>query len=402
MSKLNISNPNIFIVFDTETTGFSPVKNEIVQLSYILYNTQSQTVIYATQQGRDIVKINGRIPKQTSDVHGITKNMTLDKRPIKEHIDEFIYYCDQATTLVGHNIGFDIRMIEGQINKIIRDFPEEADKYNDFLTRFQIIGKNLPVSAFCTMKNSKNICDKSNAIQKIKNKKLVEVHQLLFDEDVGGTLHNALVDISVTLRVFLKLTMDLDICKDISEYDDDIDDIKNNNDICSLIKPRRITKKITNVNFSGELIKGVSFFPDETLSEEIIVVKELASSFAKDIQDNAITNIIVSSSVINSSPKKSKSKSKSKKPPKSPKPPKPPKPIKIKIPKIPKIKTIKIPKASKSVKVAPLVENYEEVKATTTKKTALKYVTTLLHNLTSKHKVVPLGGKSKSKSKRNK
>ena len=375
MSKLNISNPNIFIVFDTETTGFSPVKNEIVQLSYILYNTQSQTVIYATQQGRDIVKINGRIPKQTSDVHGITKNMTLDKRPIKEHIDEFIYYCDQATTLVGHNIGFDIRMIEGQINKIIRDFPEEADKYNDFLTRFQIIGKNLPVSAFCTMKNSKNICDKSNAIQKIKNKKLVEVHQLLFDEDVGGTLHNALVDIS---------------------------DIKNNNDICSLIKPRRITKKITNVNFSGELIKGVSFFPDETLSEEIIVVKELASSFAKDIQDNAITNIIVSSSVINSSPKKSKSKSKSKKPPKSPKPPKPPKPIKIKIPKIPKIKTIKIPKASKSVKVAPLVENYEEVKATTTKKTALKYVTTLLHNLTSKHKVVPLGGKSKSKSKRNK
>ena len=65
-------------------------------------------MIYATQQGRDIVKINGRIPKQTSDVHGITKNMTLDKRPIKEHIDEFIYYCDQATTLVGHNIGFDI------------------------------------------------------------------------------------------------------------------------------------------------------------------------------------------------------------------------------------------------------------------------------------------------------
>ena len=65
MSKSNISNSNsktksnIIIVFDTETTGFSPIKNEIVQLSYILYDTKSQSVLYATQQGPDIVKING-------------------------------------------------------------------------------------------------------------------------------------------------------------------------------------------------------------------------------------------------------------------------------------------------------------------------------------------------------
>ena len=45
MSKSNISNSKskskskIIIVFDTETTGFSPIKNEIVQLSYIIYNT---------------------------------------------------------------------------------------------------------------------------------------------------------------------------------------------------------------------------------------------------------------------------------------------------------------------------------------------------------------------------
>ena len=31
-------NKNLIIVFDTETTGFSPVKSEIVQLSYILYD----------------------------------------------------------------------------------------------------------------------------------------------------------------------------------------------------------------------------------------------------------------------------------------------------------------------------------------------------------------------------
>ena len=52
---------NIIIVFHTETTGFSPEKNEIVQLSYILYDTQNQTVIYATSQGDDIVNISGII-----------------------------------------------------------------------------------------------------------------------------------------------------------------------------------------------------------------------------------------------------------------------------------------------------------------------------------------------------
>ena len=83
---------NIIIVFDTETTGFSPEKNEIVQLSYILYDVDKQSVLYATKLNDDIVNINGKIPKETSDVHGITKDMTLDKRPIKDHIDEFIGY----------------------------------------------------------------------------------------------------------------------------------------------------------------------------------------------------------------------------------------------------------------------------------------------------------------------
>ena len=113
------------IVFDTETTGFSPVKNEIVQLSYILYDTASQTVVYATKPGDDIVNINGKIPKQTSDVHGITKDMTLDKRPIKDHIDQFIHYCNEAEQFVGHNVAFDIKMIIGQMNKIIQSYPEE-------------------------------------------------------------------------------------------------------------------------------------------------------------------------------------------------------------------------------------------------------------------------------------
>jgi DNA polymerase III epsilon subunit-like protein len=195
---------NNIIVFDTETTGFSPEKNEIVQLSYILYNTDTQSVLYATRLGRDIVKINDIIPKSTSDVHAITKEMTLNKRPIKEHIDEFITYCNQASKFVGHNVKFDIKMITGQITKIIAEYPEEAAKYTDFLIKFAMVDKVgkkkttqvLPDTAYCTMTESKGVCAQLKGVKKLKNDKLIEVHKLLFNQDVGGQLHNALVDIS--------------------------------------------------------------------------------------------------------------------------------------------------------------------------------------------------------------
>jgi hypothetical protein len=36
-----------------------------------------QEVVYATRPGDDIVNIKANIPKETSDVNGITKDMTL-------------------------------------------------------------------------------------------------------------------------------------------------------------------------------------------------------------------------------------------------------------------------------------------------------------------------------------
>jgi DNA polymerase III epsilon subunit-like protein len=286
------------IVFDTETTGFSPVKNEIVQLSYILYDTETQSVLYATTPGDDIVNINGKIPKQTSDIHGITKEMTLDKRPIKDHIDAFITYCNEADQFVGHNVGFDIKMIVGQINKIIQASPDEAERYTEFLNRFQLVGSNLPDDAYCTMNESKGICAQIIGTNRIRKKKLMEVHQLLFNQDVGGQLHNALVDIAVTLRVFLKLTLDVDICKSMTEFNN-VTNVTNNNDICSLIKPinMNINQPIDNVEYNGDLITGLTTLPtNDGFEEEKVMVQtyanKLATEMVSNIQKQAMTNIL--------------------------------------------------------------------------------------------------------------
>jgi DNA polymerase III epsilon subunit-like protein len=401
---------NKIIVFDTETTGFSAEKNEIVQLSYILYDTQSQTVIYATQQGDDIVKINGKIPKRTTDVHGITKEMTLDKRPIKDHIDNFIEHCNLAETFVGHNISFDIKMIVGQIKKIIQSFPEEEERYEPFLSKFQMVGKDLPDAAFCTMEESKGICAQIRGTNRLKKEKLMEVHKLLFGQDVGGQLHNALVDISVTLRVYLKLTLNIDICSNMDSFDKSVINVRNNNEICSLINPARV-KNIENVDYSGELITGLTVLPEkEGIEEKKImvntIVQKMAAELVEEVQNQGIrkivnkslppnicTNITICRSIIKSGLRKGE--------------------VCGRVPKIGDFCLYHKPKKSQ---VAPITQSIEDLNKTYTtdekpnqaKKLAANYVTNLFKSLTRKNnsKIVPLGGKRnktiKRKSKKSK
>ena len=284
-------NKDLIIVFDTETTGFSPEKNEIVQLSYILYNISKQKVVYATQLVDDIVNIKGNIPKATTDVHGITKEMTLNKKPIKDHIDEFIKHCNQAGRFVGHNIKFDIKMITGQIEKIIKENPETDSKYRPFLNKFGMVGKDLPDLAYCTMNESKGICAEILGVNKVKNQKLMEVHKLLFNQAVGGQLHNALVDISVTLRVYLKLTMNIDICESQKEFNRNTTAATNNITICDLINPKPISNIIESVEYSGEIITSLNVIPDG-LEEEKIMVQTVAQKFVSDVEKQAIANVI--------------------------------------------------------------------------------------------------------------
>jgi DNA polymerase III epsilon subunit-like protein len=285
-------NSNLIIVVDTETSGFSPEKNEVVQLSYILYDIQKKEVVYATKPEEDIVKIKGEIPvKLSNKVHGITKDMTLDKRPIREHLDEFINYCNKASKFVGHNIKFDINMISGEMNKIIKEFPETESTYKIFLDRFQTVGNKLPEDVYCTMMESQSICAEILKTKKLKNKKLKEVHKLLFNQDVGGQLHNALVDISVTLRIYLKLTMDIDICESMAEFSSNVESVKNNYTICSLIKPIPVSDPVPiSVDYTGELITGLNIIPG-ALEEEKVMVQTISKQIVSQVTKQAISNV---------------------------------------------------------------------------------------------------------------
>jgi DNA polymerase III epsilon subunit-like protein len=317
-----MSRPTKIIVFDTETTGFSPDKHEIVQLSYMLYNVKKQIIEFVTNPGDDIVSINAKdISEATSKIHGIRIQDTVGKKSIKEHIDQFIDIFKQADMYVAHNIGFDKRMIIGQINKFYGTLDtHEKEKYDNFLNQFrdpeyeEKIPKRKnnnesqknenqnsttiivsPLQSYCTMENSKDICNKI-ANDNAKKRKLIEVHKLLFKEEPRGQLHNALVDISVTLRVFLKLTDNIDICKPMTKMKN-IVDVKNNNDICNLIDPHPIDEtEIKQIEYTGELITGLTVKSNGEIKEEKIMVESiymnLATNFVEDVKKKAVKSVL--------------------------------------------------------------------------------------------------------------
>jgi DNA polymerase III epsilon subunit-like protein len=285
MSIINIGrDPNIIIVFDTETTGLSPKFHEIVQLSYIVYDVEERKVLFSTTLGDDIVAIKGRVPKSSSAVHGITTADTKKRgrHLLEDHINQFVFWCNQAGTIVGHNVGFDIRMVTASIEKIIEGYPvdkreEVASWYFDFLMRFQPVAQD--TDTFCTLKASRIVCPKKYQVDKKKQKyKLDEVHKLLFRQEAKGQLHNALVDIAATLRVFMKLKYDIDICVGVVGNPGKLSkltSVANDVDICKLINPVAIPESmmVPSVVYDGPLLSGLTVLPGENgiLEEEFNV-----------------------------------------------------------------------------------------------------------------------------------
>jgi DNA polymerase III epsilon subunit-like protein len=200
-----------------------------------------------TTPGDDIVgNISGYIPDSATEFHGIVKNQERDdtrgKRPIKEHIDEFIYWFYKANTIVGHNIRFDIDIITLSINKLLENpdlTNEDTVKYNTFLEKFT------PLCAYCTLKHFRQYKKTTVSLSpETTGARLVDAHKILFGQDISGNLHNAHVDISVTLRIYVKITEDIDICNPMPKTFIVGDKINTNYDLCNIIKPVDLKSKM--------------------------------------------------------------------------------------------------------------------------------------------------------------
>lgn len=94
-----------YVVFDLETTGFSPYTNEIIEIG--AYKVKDGMVV---DKFCTFVRPVQYIPLVVQDLTHITMDMVEDCEPIEVVISEFYDFCERLP-LLGHNLKFDYSFI---------------------------------------------------------------------------------------------------------------------------------------------------------------------------------------------------------------------------------------------------------------------------------------------------
>lgn len=223
------------LVFDTETTGkIENIKNEdgttstiiprLIQLGYVVYDTRNPKEAKIFDQLIDITD-DIVIQPGAEAVHKISKEMIASassdkKMSIESAIDNFMKDVESCDYIVAHNIMFDKNVLTNEINLLA-----EGQLKTNSLTFFETFDDK---NWICTMKPNINVCKMETPKQSEWNKKLQnqgrepkyfkfpklsETYNFYFGYDpIGDALHNAIIDVILCLRVFVRYMTGEDIC----------------------------------------------------------------------------------------------------------------------------------------------------------------------------------------------
>jgi DNA polymerase III epsilon subunit-like protein len=176
-----------YIILDTETSGTGST-DTVLQLAYQCYDRHGELLDEFCDTFRPAFEYE--IHEKAQAVHGFTKewidlygkHATLYYR----ELERLRYRMGQNDLFIGHNIAFDIRMI------------------NQDLARY--LGVKMSPITVCTMNNSKikayvGATDKNN---NLKAPNLGELYAKLFGTEIVGA-HDALADVRATAKCFFEL-----------------------------------------------------------------------------------------------------------------------------------------------------------------------------------------------------
>ncbi|MCM1120006.1 MAG: PolC-type DNA polymerase III [bacterium] len=94
-----------FVVFDIETTGFSPVNNRIIEIGAVKVEQGEITERFSSFVNPDVP-----IPFEIEKLTGINDSMVVDAPTIEDVLPQFLEFCE-GCVLVAHNASFDMSFI---------------------------------------------------------------------------------------------------------------------------------------------------------------------------------------------------------------------------------------------------------------------------------------------------
>ncbi len=107
-----------FVVFDLETTGFSPVSNAIIEIGAVRVTGGKVTDRFST-----FVNPKVPIPYRIEELTGIRDDMVMDAPPIEEVLPKFLAFCEGCVP-VAHNASFDMSFVRENCARLQLSCPE--------------------------------------------------------------------------------------------------------------------------------------------------------------------------------------------------------------------------------------------------------------------------------------
>ncbi|EOD00618.1 PolC-type DNA polymerase III [Caldisalinibacter kiritimatiensis] len=110
----NFSNQTLdceYVVFDIETTGFSPVNDRITEIGAVKIKNNQIVDRY-----NQLINPQIKIPEKIVELTGITDELVKDKPTIEEVITEFLDFVGDSV-LVAHNASFDMGFIKEKASR---------------------------------------------------------------------------------------------------------------------------------------------------------------------------------------------------------------------------------------------------------------------------------------------
>lgn len=109
-----------FIAVDLETTGLSPIEDEILEIGAVL--VENDTIV---ETFSELVKPSVKIPAKITQITGICDDMVMNKEGIEMVLERFLAFAGDRP-LLGHNLMFDYSFLKVNANKIRKTLPSHG------------------------------------------------------------------------------------------------------------------------------------------------------------------------------------------------------------------------------------------------------------------------------------
>jgi len=112
------------LCFDCETTGFSWIKNQIIEIGFVLKSFSTKTNRYENElTGSWLVKADAPLPQKIIEITKITDKMLEEDGFERDRFDEKLMelFEDDSVVLMGYNVPFDLNFVQEELRKHLKN-----------------------------------------------------------------------------------------------------------------------------------------------------------------------------------------------------------------------------------------------------------------------------------------